>query len=140
MRPEAVLPNMGWNGSSPDLTRKARPDVPGAGLLRLRRRGRTTVPVPLFQRSTPSRSLTATAAAMVNRSLPPVVARRTVIWRGSGIRAPSGSMVTCPAGECRSRQQVLDQFVMHAAEHDRPVDLAEDVLSVGPRGRALGKA
>ena len=57
--------------------RKARPGVPGAGLLRLRRRGRTARPyirvsVLLFRRSAPSRSLTATSTFMVNRSLPPV--------------------------------------------------------------------
>lgn len=29
---------------------------------------------------------------------------------------------------------------MHAAEYDGPIDLAEDMLCVHPRGRALGKA
>ncbi len=61
MRPEAGLPNVGWDGSSPDLTRKARPGVPGAGLMRLRRGGRTVRPyirvsvlVLLFRRSAPA--------------------------------------------------------------------------------------
>jgi hypothetical protein len=54
--------------------RKARPGVPGAGLLRLRSRGHTVRPysrvsVLLFRRSAPSRSLTATLAVMVNGSL-----------------------------------------------------------------------
>jgi len=45
--------------------------------MRLRRRGRTARPyirvsVLLFQRSAPSRSLTATSTIMVNGSLPPV--------------------------------------------------------------------
>jgi hypothetical protein len=30
--------------------------------------------------------------------------------------------------------------MVHAAEHDAPLDLAQDVLAVDPRGRALGKA
>ena len=69
LRPDAY-PSTPLSG----LMRKARPGVPGAGSSRWRRRGCSVRPyirvsALLFRRSVPSRSLTATSAGMVNRSL-----------------------------------------------------------------------